>query len=54
MKVYPHSLVHLIIQPNVTPWHLCAYLVAYIHLDELKAESVCLCKIGVLEICGAS
>ena len=54
LKVYPHRLVHLDIQPNVTPWHLHAYLVAHIHLDVFKAELVCLCKIGVLEICGAS
>ena len=54
LKVYPHSLVHLDIQPNVTPWHLCACPVAYIHLHVFKAELLCLCKIGALEICGPS
>ena len=54
LKVYPPSLVRLDIQPNVTPWHLHAYLVAHVHLDVFKAELVRLCKIGVLETCGAS
>ena len=54
LKVYPHRLIHLDIQPNVTPWHLRAYPVAHIHLEVFKAELLRLCKIGILEICGAS
>ena len=54
LKVYPHRLVHLDVIQNATPRHLCAYPVAHIHLDVFKAELLRLCKIGVLEICGAS
>ena len=48
LKVYPHRLVHLDIVQNATPWHLCAYPVAHIHLEVFKAEQVRLCNIGVL------
>ena len=54
LKVYPHSLIYIDIQQNVMPWHLRAYPVAHIHLDVFKVELLCLCKIGVLEICGAA
>ena len=53
LKVYLHCLVHLDVIPNAIPRHLRAYPVAQIHLEVFKAELLCLCNIGVLEICGA-
>jgi hypothetical protein len=54
LKVYLHRLVHLDVIPNAIPRHLQAYPVIHIHLEVFKAKLICLCNIGILEICGAS
>ena len=53
-KVYLHCLVNLDVIPNAIPWHLQAYPVAHIHLEVFKAKLMCLCNLGVSEICGTS
>ena len=53
LKVYPHRVIHLDLLPNAIPTHQCAYSVAHVHLEVFKNELSRLCKVGVLERCGA-
>ena len=53
LKVYRHRLIHLDLLPNDIPTHQHAYSVAHVHLEVFKNELSRLCKVGVLERCGA-
>ena len=53
LKVYLHSLIHLDLLSNAIPTHQRAYSVAHVHLEVFKNELSRLCKVGVLECCGA-
>ena len=54
LDTYPHSKLHLDLEPGSTPVHSCPYAVPKVNEEVFKKELEHLCEIGVLEYAGAS